>query len=296
MIQQLGPYLAFEKWTWFGIQEYQYRVMQEQDLYASMKKDMTIEEQKQYASLIKKSKIENAKDYVADWGHWIWDSGKSVLGYEGKQLVPVPPQNIEQPKFKERVDTKGNPIKVLWALADIEDSYTTMYKAISGPKNRSPGECNDRSREHGEPLKKLGRTNEFIHPAVWRRYQAMKDKNGQPRYVSKALLGFRRVQEKKYDSWGYWKEETGVWIPEWFMKPLNSYLQGAGLPEGMDTRGNEPWQHAEWAYTDAVSDCDDFQRDIAVFYCNAQAAKKKMEADKKEFPFGLPLPPLLPKA
>lgn len=296
MIQQLGPYLAFEKWTWEGIREYQYRVMQEQDLYDSMKKDMSIEEQKQYASLIKKSKVEDVKDTVADWGHWIWESGRSALGYKGAKLVPVPPQNIVQPSLYGRVDTKGNRIEVKWAQSEVVDSYTAMYKAISGPKNRTPGECTDRSRENGQPLKKLGRTNEYIHPAVWRRYQAMKDKKGQPEYVSKALLGFRRVQEQKYGSWGYWKEETGVWIPEWFMKPLNSFLQGAGLPEGMDTQGDEAWQHAEWAYTDAVSDCDEFQRDVAKFYCDAQAAKKKMEAEKKEFPFGLPLPPVLAKA
>lgn len=289
MVQQLGPYLAFEPWTWGieGIAGYQQRVIQEDNLYSAMKKEMTLEERKHYDGLISQSNTEKLGDSVADWGRWTLEGGKSILGLSKKvKMVPVPPENIRDPDTT-LLDKNGKPIQIRWAISDIRDSYTTMYKTMSDPVDRKPGESHDRSREDGKLLTDLGRTNEYIHPAVWWRYKTMQGEGGDKIYRSRALEGFKRRQDPKYGSWGYLKGK--VWIPEWFMKPTNMYLTGAGHHEYVDAQGDEPWQHAEWTYTDNVSDCDDMQPELAQFYVDAQHAKKKMGDDKREFPFEVQL-------
>lgn len=290
MVQQLGPFLAFEPWTWGqqGIAGYQQRVIKEEQLYDSMKEHMTREEEQEYGELIQKSYVEKLEDTVTDTWHALWQSGKKVLGSKEIQMVPVPKENIRDPDHNSLVDLKGKPIVVRWAVSEIQDSYSAMYRAMSNPVDRTPGECSDRSREGGKPLKELGRTNEYIHPAVWWRYKTLKNEAGDMKYDSQAIRpkgkpGFTRQQDPKYGSWGYLK--GNLWIPEWFVKPTNSYLGSNGYGQFEDADGDEPWEHAEWTYLDNVADKDELLGNLAQFYVEAQTAQKKMKADKKEFPF-----------
>lgn len=114
----------------------------------------------------------------------------------------------------------------------------------------------------------------------------MKNEEGDMKYVSKALLGFKRQQDLRYGSYGYWKADTEVWIPEWFMKPSNDYLNGHGLNLYTDKEleGGQ-WQHAEWTYTELVDASDDLLVELAKFYVAAQDAQEEMEKDGRRFPF-----------
>ena len=270
MVQQLGPYLAFEDWTWGskGIAGYQQRVSDEEWRYGSMKKPSTVE------------KVEST---VAGWGHWIFEQGKKVVSGEVK-MVPVSEQKIKDPP--KTAGKGGKPIR--WAISEYQDSYTRMYQAISDPVDRTPGECTDRSTEKRTPLKELGRTNEYIHPAVWWRVKNMRGEKGDKKYLASPLKDFERGQDPTYGSWGYLKKSTAVWIPEWFMKPTELYMAGREnrKPEGHD----EEWEHAEWTYTDgtyadAIVVKKELLDSLAQFYLDGQAAEKKMTAMGKVFPF-----------
>lgn len=289
MIQQLGPYLAFEPWTWGdeGIGGYQKSVMLEERMYNSMQ-SMTRQEQKEYRLLITKSKLEKFKDSMSDWGVWIWHGMRRAL-FGGPvrevKLVPVNPEKITDPQ-PILLDDKGNQISPRWGVSEYQDSYTAMYRLMGAPVNRTPGESHDRSREGGKPLLELGQTNEYIHPSVWWRYQTMKNEEGDMKYVSKSLLGFKRQQDLRYGSYGYWKADTEVWVPEWFMKPSNDYLKARGLDLYADkeVEGGQ-WQYAEWTYTELVDASDDLLTELARFYVAAQDAQEEMEKDGKRFPF-----------
>lgn len=283
MVQQLGSYLAFQPWTWsLDIGEYQLRIMRENQLYESMKKDMTREEKKQYEGLMQKSRMENIEDTLYDLASWIVEAGKKALSYKEIEMVPVPPDKIVQPPL-DLVDDRGNRILPKWGISQIQDSYTPMYY-LANSAYRAPGESRDRSLEHGQLLKDLGRTNEYIHPSVWWRSDTIGD---QPQ----ALNGFRRQQDPKYHSWGYYKKETGTWIPEWFMIPSNDYLDHSSNPKAQSAksaRGQEGWQHAEWTYTDNVDGTDELQKRLTEFYIDTLEAAKRMEHDGKGFPFEVP--------
>lgn len=289
MVQQLGPHLAFEPWTWgdLGIGGYQRSVMLEERMYNSMK-NMPRQEQKEYRGLITKTATENFKDSLSDWGAWIWDGMRRSLGlYKAVKLVPVQPDKITDPQ-PSLVDDKGNLILPRWGVSEYQDSYTAMYRVMGAPVIRTPGESSDRSREGGLPLRELGQTNEYIHPSVWWRYQTMKNEKGDMKYVSKALLGFKRQQDLKYGSYGYWKSDTQVWVPEWFMKPSNDYLMRKGLETYTDKEVDGGlWQYAEWTYTELVDASDDLEEQLARFYVAAMDAKEEMEIDGRVFPFGV---------
>jgi len=239
----------------------------------------------------KKSMVENAEETITGWGHRIWDGGKKTLGLSKEiEMVPLSPEYIKDPPTTSG-GVGGKPIR--WGIQEVQDSYTLMYKLMGDPKERTPGCCIDRSREDGKPLLKLGKTNEFIHPAVWWRYKTMKNAEGGKEYRSKALEGFKRTQDPTYKSWGYLRQTADkptVWIPEWFMKPTNKYLTGANLGEWADAKGDEEWQHAEWTYLDNVTDMDEMQKQVAQFYVDAQNAAEKMKANGKEFPWGVDMP------
>lgn len=291
MVQQLGPFLAFEPWTWgkLGIAGYQKRVIKEEQLYDSIKRHMTREEEKQYGELVQKNGLEHIEDTFIDLWHSVRQFGSKALGSKETEMVPVPEENIRDPDLDSKVGLDGKPIIVQWAASKMEDSYTGVYVAMSPPKYRTPGECSDRSREGGKPLHELGRTNEYIHPAVWWRYQKLKNEAEGIRYSSKAIRpdgkhGFTRQQDPKYGAWGYLKGD--LWIPEWFVKPTKSYLN-SNVHNGVEDVGDagDEWEHAEWTYLDNVADKEELQKDLAGFYARAQAAQDKMKADKKEFPF-----------
>lgn len=267
MIQQLGPYLAFEPWTWISIAGYQQRVIDETWRYGSMKKPTTVE------------KVENT---VSEWSHWIFEEGKKKMGLSKEvKMVPVPEQNVRDPEPKSG-GKDGKPIR--WAISEYQDSYTRMYQAISGAVDRTPGECTDRSTEARRPLKELGRTNEYIHPSVWWRVKTMEGEKGGKQYNPSSLRDFERRQHDRYGSWGY--KKGGLWIPEWFMKPTKDYMSryAGGYGDGKD---DEQWEHAEWTYTDNVDGTEELQKELAKFYLDAQEAEKKMKKDGREFPFGI---------
>lgn len=269
MVQQLGPYLTFEPWTWGwdGIAGYQHRIMEEEKLYGDS------HEHKRSNSA---EKLEQA---VSNLGHWIWEIGKQTLGLSKQvKMVPVNPDMIRLPQ--EPKDNKD----INWGVGKYTDSYTLIYRVLSAPVNRTPGACMDRSKEGGELLRNLGETNEYIHPAVWRRYETKDPDTKKPIYKSDALHGFERIQDPKYGSRGWYNEKEKLWIPEWFIKPTDAYLVESGLKHGEWTVHTE-WEHAEWEYTENVHDSDDLQKHIARFYVDAMEAQKKMEADGKKFPF-----------
>lgn len=289
MVQQLGPFLAFEPWTWgeLGIAGYQRRVIKEEQLYHNMKQYMTREEEKEYGELVQKNGFEHVEDAFSDLWHLIRQSGRNGLGLEGPEMVPIPEKNIRNPDLSSDVGLDGKPITVQWAASQISDSYTWGFKVVNEPETRTPGECSDRSREDGKPLRDLGQTNEYIHPAVWWRNKKLENEAEALRYYPEAIQpvdrpGFTRQQDPKYGSWGYLK--GNIWIPEWFVKPTNSYLSSKGL-DRIDTAGDEAWEHAEWTYLDNVADRDELQKELAQFYIDARGARDKMKADKKEFPF-----------
>jgi len=102
-----------------------------------------------------------------------------------------------------------------WALFRPQDSYTLMYKAMSAPATRTPGECDDRSHEPYKLLADLGQTNEYVHPSVqWRLEQSrINDEDGY-RYKSEALKGFVYTQKNGVAGWSKGK----IWIQEWAIK------------------------------------------------------------------------------
>lgn len=285
MVQQLGPYLAFEPWTWGkdGIAGYQERVMREEQMYNAMKSGMTADEKKEYAGLVREGTLETVESAAADWGSWIWQKAKNTVGAsKSVKMVPVPEQYIQPP---DPSLMGKDPVKLEWGISQYADSYTAMYRLISAPVNRAPGESNDRSREDGPPLLKLGATNEYIHPSVWWRYKVMKDAKGNALYASKSLNGFKRLQEPTYGSYGYWKDSTKVWIPEWFMRPSSDYLASMGNQKDGGADNDEDWEHAEWTYVNNVEGKKDLMHNLADFYVAAQGAKDKMTKDGKVFPW-----------
>lgn len=283
MVQQLGPYLAFEDWTWKEIQNYQRRVMKEEALYHDMKANMTEEEEQEFGSLVERSRVEKVENWIVKRLGRGRKSVETIADEKHVKVVPVNPAHVKDPpEFK----LNG---KILWACQEIIDSYTAIYKAMGGPHNRAPGECGDLSRVDfaDTPLSEFGNTNEFIHPAVWWRYKIMYNVPGKENYNSKALVGFKRVQDETHGSWGYYKESTKIWIPEWFMKSPNTYLAANKGHDFTDLDGDEDWEHAEWLYTDAVEDSHEIQSELVKVYIDARKAMKSMAAENKVFPWDI---------
>lgn len=225
------------------------------------------------------SSVEKLENGINRVGSWIWEAGEQALGVAKVKMVPVLPEYIRLPKpIQDIIDIK-------WGVGTYKDNYDLKYKILSDKKERTPGECVDRSREDGVQLCHLGATNEYIHPSVWRRYEYMIDPDTKKKlYKSEALNGFVRTKDPKYGSYG-WKKGN-LWIPEWFMKPTQTYLMEAGYDVG-ECKPHEEWENAEWAYTENVSDCTDLQPHIAKFYMAAMEAAEKMKADGKVFPFDI---------
>lgn len=280
MVQQLVPYLTFERWTFdVEIPEYPMRVMQENVLYESMKKDMTPEEQKEYNQHIKYNMVESIEHTL----HQIMESGKKILDLQ-KHIEMVPIKNVTNPDTGSFLDKDGHLIVPQWGISKIEDSYTLMYYVMKS-EYRSPGESTDRSRENGALLVNLGRTNEYVHPSVWWR-------NTQVKYHPKSLEGFERVQDPTYGSWGYYKKSTEVWIPEWFILPSDLYLGSSAIEGAKNAISGLPdqqrWQVTEWAYTDNFGDTDELQKWLVRTYIQSLQARKKMTDAGKKFPFEMP--------
>lgn len=292
MVQMVGPFLAFPPHILEEtIPSYQSTIMVENRMYECMKKEMTLEQQKQYEGLIDKSTVESLEATAYDWGSWIVASGKKALGLAKKvEMVPVPADKI---KLSE------SEISEKWSIPEVEDSFTAMYNVMKS-QYRSPGEMKDRSREDGELLKALGDTHEYIHSSVWGRIQLLEKSKGkksgqmdskQKEYKPKALEGFVRQQDPTFKSWGYWKDSTKTWIPEWFIIPSNESLEEFDLPEAkgmISDEGKHAWQQVKWMATKNLSGTDKIKKDLVKVYIEATKAKKKMEAAGKEFPFKVP--------
>ena len=138
-----------------------------------------------------------------------------------------------------------------WGTSEYQDSWTLMYKAISYKKDRSPGQCRDRSREGGLPLSDLGETNERIHPSIFWRKETLKNEASDKQYNPPALKNFIRVNDSKLGP-GWRKPATStekeVFIKEWFIKPAEE-----------PSKDEDLWKTAEWELTNFVDDKDKVQ-------------------------------------
>ncbi|KAH4171136.1 hypothetical protein HBI24_165720 [Parastagonospora nodorum] len=153
-----------------------------------------------------------------------------------------------------------------WTLFRNQDSYSLMYKAISHPETRTPGNCNDQSTEDHTPLSKLGETREWMHPSVkWRQAKSTGHADKELQYNSEPLKAL--AYDRKDGVWG-WKQSADskvpVWIPEW---PIE-----AALEEEDESSYSE---NAELALVDACLDKEavrEFLKEHATAWNKANAS------------------------
>lgn len=231
MVEQCKPYLAFDTFTNATLANY-------------------IQRMKEHALERKAREDENPSGIVGKAGRTITDAGKWVGSF-----WPFSSSDKTEPKEKMirsycfSVENPNYGETPHWTLFRVQDSYSTMYKAISNPQDRTPGQCDDRSTEAHTPLYKLGETNEFMHPSVkWRIDMSQDHKEKDHQYKPKPLAVFDYKQRDGVYGWEHKTDKNGnaekkVWIPEW---PITAALQD-----------EDPESYAENAEMALIDQCKD---------------------------------------
>jgi hypothetical protein len=277
MVEQCRPYLAFEDSTNSSIANYPGR-MKEHDVIQKARKKET------------PSMKEKAVNSINETGKWL---GSFI--YPNEKAVPGE-KKVRQYCYNAGDIPTYEPAH--WTNFRAQDSYTPIYKVISGAVDRQPGTCDDRSTEDHKPMSELGRTNEWMHPSVqWRIHmseqakkelqdlqeaiakQSLTDKQALQakrdlkakqdlQYESKPLGAFDYIQKNGMYGWQHKKEkdEKGekVWIPEW---PITAALKDVDTSTYSD--------NAEMALIEACKDHNDvrkFLKEHAAAWQKAQAA------------------------
>jgi hypothetical protein len=204
MVEMCKPYLAFEDFTNATITRYVSDIMADIDEQTKGKWQDT----PSMANKAIEAVTGPVSEAVGSASRWVgsWFTGASDNAASREKLV-------RSYCFSAIKNPPHHPAH--WALFRPRDSYTLMYKAMSAPATRTPGECDDRSHEPYRLLADLGQTNEYIHPSVqWRLEQSrINDEDGY-RYKSEALKGFVYTQENGVAGWSKGK----IWIQEWAIK------------------------------------------------------------------------------
>ncbi|TGO19965.1 hypothetical protein BPAE_0327g00080 [Botrytis paeoniae] len=161
------------------------------------------------------------------WGQWIWRNGKWAASKVAHPLTEE--KNIH---YEER--------RHAWGVGDLNDSFTTMYKA-NGSKSRTPGRYALDKKGN-----KLGETHEYIHPTTGFRVQqqdkkaeeARKQKDHRDhknweklRYSPIDLEGDKYKRQKKVDKQGkvtayeyvFKYKDCSETLPEWRLGDADCY-------------------------------------------------------------------------
>lgn len=243
MVEQCRPYLAFDKYTNASLANYLQRMV-EHDIIESARK-------KEDPGMMGK-----AVNTINETGKWL---GSFIFSGEDEKA--------EKKVRSYCYSATGAPAIRFgsWTLFNAQDSYGRMYKAISGPKTRTPGTCDDRSTEAHTSLSELGRTNEWIHPSVKWRIDTSKDaEKAKEKYESKPLEDFK--YDQKNGEYGWQHKTKDVWIPEW---PITAATKKADTSTYND--------NAEMAL---IEQCGDHKEVRAFLKKHAEAWKKAHPAAK----------------
>jgi hypothetical protein len=191
---------------------------------------------------------ENPTSIVGKAGRTVTDAGKWVGSF-----WPFSSNEKTEPKEKMvrsycfSVENPGDREPEHWTLFRVQDSYGTLYKAISNPQDRTPGQCDDRSTEAHTPLKDLGRTNEFMHPSVKYRIDTTANHKDHP-YKPTPMAVFNYERKNGVYGWAH-RTNKDVFIPEW---PITAALQDEDLESYAE--------NAEMALVDQCKDKDDVRK------------------------------------
>ena len=247
MVEQCRPYLAFDDFTNATLANYLQR-MREHDIIQKARR-------KENPGMMGK-----AVTTISETGKW--------LGSFFSSNENAAPQEKMVRSYCYSADKVPTYHPAHWTLFRAQDSYSSMYKAISSPQDRTPGTCDDRSTELHTPLNKLGETREWMHPSVrWRQEKSANNEDEMLRYSSEPLAAL--TYDQKDGVWG-WKRETKdkVWIPEW---PIEAAL------EDEDPNVYNENENTELALVDACLDKDEvrsFLREHAAAWKKANTSAK----------------------
>ncbi|KAL1610691.1 hypothetical protein SLS60_002361 [Paraconiothyrium brasiliense] len=200
MIEQCRPYLAFEDFTNATLANYLQRMI-EYDAEQSLRK------KEEPSGMVGKTVASITEELSATkkWLGSFWSSSS-------KEATPKE-KLVRTYCFSPSVVPPYKPAH--WTLFRVQDSYSLMYQAISGPQARTPGACDDRSTEAHTPMRDLGQTNEYMHPSVkWRVDMSKAHEQKEFQYKSEPLAAFDYKPKGGVQGWAH-KTDSKVWIPEW---------------------------------------------------------------------------------